>query len=83
VQLELRILSDISLSAADNLKIALTVLGGQKVLVTPGLQILQFDLNTLNFELVSPPCDTSKCQFGGDEFAFCSDLVLKCACSKG
>ncbi|KAK2712058.1 hypothetical protein QYM36_010924, partial [Artemia franciscana] len=83
VQLELRILSDISLSAADNLQLALTVLGGQKVLVIPGLQLLQFDLNTLNFELVSPPCDTSKCQSGGDEFASCSDSVLKCACSKG
>ncbi|KAK2707463.1 hypothetical protein QYM36_015231, partial [Artemia franciscana] len=82
VQLQLRILSDISLSAADNLQIALTVLGGQKVLVIPGLQLLQYDFNTLNFELVSPPCDTSKCQSGGDEFSFCSDSVLKCACSK-
>ncbi|KAK2721531.1 hypothetical protein QYM36_003727, partial [Artemia franciscana] len=47
--------------AINNLQIVLTVLGGQTVLVIPGLQHLQFDLNTLNFELVSPPCDTSKC----------------------
>jgi hypothetical protein len=83
VQLDLRILSDISISATDNLQIASTVLGGQDVLDLPGLQLLQLDLTTLKFELIQPPCDTSKCQSGGDEFAVCSNSVLKCTCSKG